>query len=47
MATKTERLYFRCTEELKKKLKEMAKKEHRSVSNYLEKIIAEKMQEEL
>ncbi|MFA5528307.1 MAG: toxin-antitoxin system HicB family antitoxin [Peptostreptococcales bacterium] len=43
---KTERLFIRITPELKTKLQEQAEKEHRSLSNYIEKILIKELKEQ-
>lgn len=43
---KTERLFIRIDEELKKKLQEQAEKEHRTLSNYVESILIKEIKKE-
>lgn len=45
MNKKTERLYFRCTKELKEELNRIAKEQNRTVSNLLEYIILKEIGE--
>lgn len=42
---KTERLYIRIDEDLKKKLQERAKNEHRTLSNYVESILIKEIED--
>lgn len=44
MDKKTERLYFRCTKELKEELNRIAKEQNRTVSNLLEYIILKEIE---
>lgn len=43
---KTERLYIRIDEDLKKKLQELAEKEHRTLSNYVESILIREIEKD-
>lgn len=43
---KTERLYIRISPELKEKLQELAEKEHRTLSNYIESILIKEIEKE-
>lgn len=43
---KTERLYIRISPELKEKLQELAEKEHRTLSNYIESVLIKEVEKE-
>ena len=45
MTTKTERIAIRVDSKTKKKIENLAKKENRSMSNFIENIIIEKLEE--
>lgn len=42
--TKKEQIAFRCTTEFRRKIEEEAKKEHRTLSNYIQLALLEKIE---